>query len=71
MKVKAKLKKIKKENKKSKQVVAATKNLLKTVNEELKNYRSISIPKLKGTGELLNSNILYSNNAEIKENDNY
>lgn len=45
-------------------------NLNKLVTEELKFSRSTSIPKLRKTGELFNSNLLYDKN-ESKDNDNY
>lgn len=69
-KVKTKLKKLKRENKKNKQVLSAVNHLLKIVAEELKFSRSTSIPRLKKTGELFNSNLLYEK-TENKEIDNY
>ncbi|CAI2372871.1 unnamed protein product [Moneuplotes crassus] len=69
-KIKAKLKKIKREHKKNKEILSAMNNLNKLVTEELKFSRSTSIPKLRKTGELFNSNLLYDKN-ESKENNNY
>jgi hypothetical protein len=44
---------------------------LKSVNEQLKFSRSISIPKLKKNREHINCNILYAKNQEGKESENY
>jgi hypothetical protein len=70
LKVKNKLKKFKKDNKKSKHIQSQVAHLLKIVNEQLKFSRSISIPKLKRNPDMISSNILYSNTTE-KEIDNY
>lgn len=63
VKIKAKLKKLRKDNKKNKHIQTQVNQLLKLVNDQLKTSRSISIPRVKRNGELFNSNLLYSNNT--------
>lgn len=69
-KIKIKLKKFKKENKKNKYVQSQIASLMKLVNEQLKYSRSISLSKVKRTGDLISSNILYSKNSD-KDIDTY
>ena len=62
---------MKKEYGKNRRVLPHITHLLQLVNQELKYNRSISISKIKRSEELLNSNLLYSNDCEEGDNNCY
>lgn len=70
LKAKNKLKRFKREYKCNKGILIKINNLLKLTNNQLKLTRSISIPRIRGKPESLNSNILYSNETN-QDTDGY